>query len=252
MSDSRNWPLRIIVILVVVAISSVFAVGIWYGLAYLGMTVIICLDYTAHVLSWMGVGPAGAWLILGCFLGGVVGGARAFNSFGRKKEAWIVTVLALAFCLLFWPTSFAVTAFVENRATERAAAARNAQEEAVRRRAREAEEKAMLDKAWTEGRLWRIASITNQTGGKIPFTILNGKGNWDEYSVRPGATMTVWEKVRDLTIRFDYSYADGYQEKRYTLGSTPIIGREPNKTDQARAKASSFRANGRVFDLYQN
>lgn len=252
MSKSANWPLRITAILVVVMISLFFAVAVWYGLAYLGMTAIISIDYLTHPLSWMGVGPAGAWLIFGCFLGGVVGAARAFNSFGRKKEAWIVIALAIGFGLVFWPTSFAVTAFVEKRSTERVAAARNAQEEAVRRAAREAEEKAMVDRAWAEGRLWRIASITNQTGGKIPFTILNGKGKWDEYWVRPAATMTVWEKVRDLTIKFDYSYADGYQEKRYTLGSTPIIGHEPNKTDQARAKSSSFRANGRVFDLYPN
>lgn len=252
MSDSTNWPVRIVVILLVVAISIVFAVAIWYGLAYVGMTAIICLDYATHPFSWMGVGPAGAWLILGCLLGGVLGGVKAFNSFGRKKEARILLAYALVFGLLFWLTSLAATAFVEKKATEKAAAERNAREDAERRSAREAEEKARLDKAWAEGRLWRIASITNQTAGKIPFQILNAKGNWDDYSVRPGATVTVWEKVRDLTIRFDYAYAEGYQEKRYTLGSTPIIDHEPNKADQARAKSHSFRASGKVFDLYEN
>lgn len=252
MSKPANWPLRITAILVVVMISLVFAVAVWYGLAYLGMTAIISIDYLTHPLSWMGVGPAGAWLILGCFAGAVIGRAKALSGFGRKPEAKKLIVLASAIGILFWTISLGATALVEKKASERAAAQRIAQEEEVRRKAREAEEKAGLDKAWSEGRLWQIASITNQTAGKIPFQVLNAKGNWDEYGVRPGAAVTVWEKVRDLTIRFDYSYADGYQEKRYTLASTPMIGHEPNKTDQARAKANSFRANGNGFDLYQN
>ena len=252
MSKSANWPLRITAILVVVMISVVFAVAVWYGLAYLGMTAIISLDYIAYPLSWMGVGPAFAWLIVGCFAGGVIGRAKALRSFGRKSEAKKLILLASVFSIFFWTISLGATSLVEKKARQKAEAQRIAQEEEMRRKVREAEEKAMLDKAWAEGKLWRIASITNQTSGKIPFQILNAKGNWDEYSVRPGATVTVWEKVRDLTIRFDYSYAPGSQEKRYTLASTPIIGHEPNKADQARARANSFRANGNGFDLYQN
>jgi hypothetical protein len=234
-------------------IAVVFAVALWYGLAYLGMTAIISIDFLARPLSWMGVGPAGAWLILGCFAGAVIGRAKALSVFGRKSQAQQLMVLAAAFGLVFWTISLGATAFVEKRASTRAAAERAAEEEDTRRKVRETEEKAMLDKAWAEGKLWRIASITNQTSGKIPFQILNAKGNWDEYSVRPGAMVTVWEKVRDLTIRFDYSYADGYQEKRYTLASSPILSSEPpSKINQARAKGSSFRANGGGFDLYQN
>lgn len=250
MSKSANWPSRILWIVVAMMIAAAFAVGLWYGLAYLGMTAIISLDYITYPLSWMGVGPAGAWLILGCFAGAVIGRAKALSGFGRKSQAQKLMVLAAAFGLVFWTISLGATAFVRKRANTRAAAERAAEEEDARRKAREAEEKARLDKAWNEGRLWQVASITNQTNGKIPFQILNVKGNWDDYVVRPGARVTVWEKVRDLTIRFDHSYAPGSQEKRYTLASTPIIGHEPNKTDQARAKASSFRANGNVFDLY--
>lgn len=234
-------------------IAVVFAVAFWYGLAYLGMTAIISLDYIAYPLSWMGVGSAFAWLIVGCFAGAVIGRVRALRSFGRKAEAKKLILLTSVFSIFFWTVSLGATSLVEKRARQKAEAQRIAQEEEMRRKAREAEEKGMLDKAWAEGKLWRIASITNQTNGKIPFQIMNAKGNWDEYSVRPGATVTVWEKVRDLTIRFDYSYADGYQEKRYTLGSTPILSSEPpSKINQARAKGSSFRANGGGFDLYQN
>jgi hypothetical protein len=233
-------------------IAAVFAVALWYGLAYLGMTAIISIDFLTHPLSWMGVGPAGAWLILGCFAGAVIGRAKALSGFGRKSQAQRLMVLAAAFGLVFWTISLGANALVEKRASTRAAAERVAREEDARRKAQDAEEKARLDKAWSEGKLWQITSITNQTTGNIPFQVLNAKGNWDEYVVRPGARVTVWEKVRDLTIRFDFSYADGYQEKRYTVASTPIIGHEPNKTDQARARANSFRANGNVFDLYQN
>ena len=115
MSDSTNWPLKIVVILVLVAISTVFAVGIWYGLAYLGMTTIICLDYMAHALSWMRLGPAGAWLIVGCFLGGVGGRAKALNSFGRRREAKKLMLISLVFGFLFWAMSLGVTAVVERR-----------------------------------------------------------------------------------------------------------------------------------------
>jgi hypothetical protein len=252
MSKPANWPLRITVILVGVIISMVFAVAVWYGLAYLGMTAIISMDYLTHPLSWMGVGPAGAWLLLGCFTGAVIGRAKALSGFNRKPEARKLIALASAIGIVFWTISLGATAMVEKKASNRAASELAAREEAARRQTREAEEKARLDKAWGEGRLWQITSITNQTTGNIPFQVLNAKGNWDEYLVRPGATVTVWEKVRDLTLRFDYSYADGYQEKRYTPACTPIIGHEPNKADQARARGNSFRANGNVFDLYQN
>jgi hypothetical protein len=237
---------------VAILIAVVFAVALWYGLAYLGMTAIISLDYIAYPLSWMGIGPAFAWLIVGCFAGGVIGRVKALHSFGRKSEAKKLILLASVFSIFFWTVSLGATSLVEKKARQKAEAQRIAQEDEMRRKAREAEENAMLDKAWSEGKLWRIASIRNQTNGKIPFQIVNAKGNWDEYWVKPGATVTVWAKVREITIKFDYSYAEGYQEKRYSLASTPIIGHEPNKSDQARARSNSFRANGNSFDLYQN
>jgi hypothetical protein len=252
MSKPANWPLRITVILVVVLISLVFAVALWYGLAYLGMTAIISIDYLTHPLSWMGVGPAGAWLILGCFTGAVIGGAKALSGLNRKSEARKLIGLACVVGIFFWTISLGATAMVEKQASTKAAAERVAQEEAVRRQAREAEEKATLDKAWSEGRLWQITSITNQTTGNIPFQILNGNGSWDDYWVKPGASVTVSAKVRDMIIKFDYNYSDGYQEKKYTLSSTPVIGHEPTKKDSARAKANSFRRNGNEFDIYQN
>jgi hypothetical protein len=250
MSRSANWPLRVTWTVVGIMIAVTFAVALWYGLAYFGMTMIIFLDYIAYPLSWMRVGPAVAWLIVGCIVGAVVGLVRALRSFGRKSEARKVILVASVLSIFVWTISLGATSLIEKKARQKAEAQRLAQEEEMRRKARDAEETAMLDKAWAEGRLWQIASITNQTNRKIPFQILNAKGNWDEYWVKPGASVTVSEKTRELTIRFDSSYAKGYQAKRYNLPSTPIIGHEPNKSDQAGAQSNTFRGNGNGFDLY--
>lgn len=252
MSKTVNWPLRIVVILVGVAVAAIFAIALWYGLAYLGMTVIIPIDLVGHAFAWTGVGPAGAWLIIGAFVGSIYGCAKSLASFGRKSDAKQVVALVIVSGLFVWGLSFGATDSLERKAREKAVAEKMRREELERARAREAEERAALDKIWGEGRLWQIASIRNQTTGRIPFQILSADGSWDEYLVKPGTSVTVSIKVRELTIKFDYSYADGNQEKKYTLASTPIIGHEPTKKDYAHAKANSFRRNGNEFDIYQN
>jgi hypothetical protein len=252
MSKSINWPLRIVWTLILAIVAAIFAGGLWYGLAYLAMTVIIPLDFMAHAFIWSGVGPAGGWLIIGCFVGGAVGYCRSLSRFGRKSESKKAVALAAVIGLFVWTVSFAASGFVEKKAQQKATAEKLAQAEQERRRIIEAEEEAALDKAGSEGRLWQMSSIRNQTGTKITFQLLNEKGNWDEFGVRPGAAVIVWEKVRVLTVRFDSSYVNGYQEKRYTLSSTPIIGHEPNKSDQGRAKSNSFKVSGIGVDLYQN
>jgi hypothetical protein len=252
MKKSINWPLRIVAILILFTCASIFALGLWYGLAYLAMTVIIPVDFVAHGFLWSGVGPAGGWLIIGFFVGGVVGYSRSLRHFGRQREATKAILLASVVGLFVWTVSLAASSSVERKAQETAAAQRLAQAEQERRRIAAAEEKAALDKAWKEGRLWQMASITNQTTNKIPFQLLNEKGSWDEYWVRPGAAVTVWEKVRTLTIRFDYSYVAGYQERQHTLASTPIIGHEPLKSEQGRAQSNALRVSGNGIELSQN
>src|SRR2546429_2041190 len=123
-------------------IAVVFAVALWYGLAYLGMTAIISVDFIAYPLSWMGVGPALAWLIVGCFVGAVLGRGKALRSFGRKADAKKLILFASLFSILFWTVSLGATSLVEKKARQKAEAQRIAQEEETRRKAREAEEKA--------------------------------------------------------------------------------------------------------------
>ncbi|MFL6211552.1 MAG: hypothetical protein ACJ74W_22070 [Pyrinomonadaceae bacterium] len=249
MAQSTNWPVKIVFVIVAFVVAATCAVALWYGMAYLGMSVIIPLDFITHAFAWMHLGPAGAWLLWGCLIGGLVGWVKALYSFGRKSQATAVLALSSVFILVLWGTSYAVTGRLEKIARARARAEQRAREEAASRKIREAEENVRLDKAYQEGVLWQAVKITNKTNNKIFFQILNNKGQWKEYSLRPGYELAYWDKVREIKVSFDNNYAYGKQELQTTIISLPIIGHEPTKADQAQATSHYFQANGNTLYL---
>ena len=250
MEQTKNWPLRIVIILVALVGSALLAVALWYGFAYLGMTLIIPVDFIAHTFAWTGAGPAVAWLVLGILIGGTIEYARSLHHFGRKKEAKKSLLLAGVLGLVLCTASYAITNQFERKARARAAAQQQAREEEELRRAREAKENAQLDQAWQAGKLWQVVQIANRTRGRIPYQLLNSKGTWQEFTVKPGMTLVFSDKVRQIELRYDYDYANGYQERRMTLTSTPIIGHEPTVTERAQAINHYFQANGTNISLH--
>src|SRR3712207_100209 len=59
-----------------------------YGLAYLGVGIVMGFDFIAHGLTRVGVSdPVIGWLILGLLLGGTAGLARGFKRSGRMRDS---------------------------------------------------------------------------------------------------------------------------------------------------------------------
>jgi hypothetical protein len=252
MSQTTNWPLRILLILVVTLIGSIFAVFVWYLFAYLGMTIIIALDSLAHALAWMKLGPAGGWFLIGFLVGGFIVCVKTLRRFAKKEEAKRVIILTPIFALLFFAVSLGLTADMEKRTQAVELEERRQREVMELKRAREAEENARLDQLHREGKLWQMVRIDNRMSNKVSFQVQNNKGEWKDYTLRPGAGLTYWEKVRRIQVRFDASFSAGNQEKLYTVVSTPIVDHEPTKAEQATAKVNFFKLNGGGIDLYHN
>lgn len=250
LEQTKNWPVRILIILVALVVAALLAVVLWYSFAYLAMTLIIPTDFLAHIFAWTGIGPAAGWLIVGVVVGGLIEYTRSLYHFGRKKEAGQSLFLAGVVGLILCSASYAITEKAETKARAQAAAERQIREQQELNRVRAEREKIQLDQAWQAGKLWQVVQITNRTRGKIPYQIMNSKGTWQDFTVRPGGVLIFSDKVRHIDLRYDDDYGDGYQEKRMTLTSTPITGHEPTSAEQSGATSHYFQSNGNKIYLY--
>ena len=105
----------------------------------------------------------------------------------------------------------------------------------------ESEQRAAIAEARLDGKdVWWVAQVGNRTGKAINFTSHEGEDSWVDHTAQPGQTWYVWRKNAKPGIRFDYSFADGFQERIYELASEGIIGRLPDESDKHRAIAYYF------------
>ena len=102
MEEGCAWLVGIIVAigLVLAAIYFVLmALGI--ALAFIGMTVIIPLDFLSSSFTLLGVRePSSGWLILGFFTGATIGLIKGLKVAGRTSDLWKVYLGAGIFALL--------------------------------------------------------------------------------------------------------------------------------------------------------
>lgn len=77
----------LIAIGLVVAAVYFIALAIAYSLAYLGLTIIIPVDFLSSAFSWLGVGnPALGWMLLGCLGGATFGLAKGLKRAERRSD----------------------------------------------------------------------------------------------------------------------------------------------------------------------
>lgn len=103
--------------------------------------------------------------------------------------------------------------------------------------AKEAQAEASAEKV----DVWSIASIHNRTVLKIPFQLFfDHEKSASNYTLEPERSMVFYRQAKNISIAFDASLRDGYQEKHYSLHSTNVIDREPNEQDERRAPVHYF------------
>ena len=99
----------------------------------------------------------------------------------------------------------------------------------------------------------RVVSLENKTNGTLPYSLKWGNGEWNEYKLDAGECYMWWWSGVDATVRFDCSYAEGFQEKTYTLNYfTTYIGRGCDPDKERDAREYYFEANGQSIELYSN
>jgi hypothetical protein len=82
----------LIVIALVIWLIGVVVTGIFLGLAYAGLTILIAIEFLAHGLMAIGIAsPTAAWLVLGVLVGGITGFALGFRSAGKRSAVpWVL------------------------------------------------------------------------------------------------------------------------------------------------------------------
>ncbi|HKO98021.1 MAG TPA: hypothetical protein VJU86_13570 [Pyrinomonadaceae bacterium] len=87
-----------------------------------------------------------------------------------------------------------------------------------------------------------VAVVRNDTNGLIPYKILR-KGLWESFTISPGHQIShKWlDPVECMCLKYDYKYEQGYQERKYTLQTTKIIGRDPTDSEEKEAKVNYFK-----------
>jgi serine/threonine protein kinase len=115
----------------------------------------------------------------------------------------------------------------------------------------QAEEGAAIKQALTDGKIWRAVQIRNDTDMQLIYTLREADGSWTQSTIQPGQIMQHSRQGLSLTIKFDSSFEDGYQEKRYVLYGIPIIGHEPNDAEKGKAAVFNFKKKStNEIDLY--
>jgi hypothetical protein len=90
-------------VIVLVVLYFIIMVGA-YGLGFVGVGIVMSLDFAAHGFRWLGVSdPAVGWLLLGVLMGGCIGLAQGLKRSGRQADTikLYIGAAALACTLLF-------------------------------------------------------------------------------------------------------------------------------------------------------
>ena len=117
----------------------------------------------------------------------------------------------------------------------------------------QAQEGATIKQALTEGKVWRVVQIKNETYSAVTYSMREVDGSWAQFTVQAGGIIQHTQQSLMLTIKFDYSFDEGYQERSYNLHGIPIIGHEPTDTEKSQAAIFSFRPKStNEIDLYNN
>ncbi|HWS99068.1 MAG TPA: serine/threonine-protein kinase [Pyrinomonadaceae bacterium] len=100
-------------------------------------------------------------------------------------------------------------------------------------RAKKAEDAASsVEQAVREGKVYRASRIENRTKIDINYQFLKGDGTWEQVVIKPGEIYRHWRKNSEVVVKLDYSFEEGYQERRYTLETSDIYGHEPTDEEQ--------------------
>ena len=86
-----------------------------------------------------------------------------------------------------------------------------------------------------------VAVVRNDTSRPITYEILR-YGSWESFTVAPKYELAhTWiDPVQCICLKYDYKYEDGYQEKKYTLQATKIVGRDPTDSEKKEARVNYF------------
>jgi hypothetical protein len=118
MDDGIVWLILIIAVAALVIGIVVFALLlVAYALAFLGLAIIIPLDFISTSFSWLGVSnPAVGWLLLGYLIGATIGLSKGLKKAGRRSGFWKVYAGAAGvFVILCVGSLTAYTSIVENK-----------------------------------------------------------------------------------------------------------------------------------------
>ena len=101
----------LIVIGLVIWLIGVVVAGIFLGLAYAGLTILIAIEFLAHGLTAIGItSPTAAWLVLGVLIGGITGFVLGFKSAGKRSAVpWVLAVGGVVLVGLFLGSQSAPT-----------------------------------------------------------------------------------------------------------------------------------------------
>jgi hypothetical protein len=100
MDEWGGCIVAIIVVGLVIGLIYGIVVGGVLALTYIGLTVVIAVEFAAHGFAAVGIAnPVLAWLILGIFLGGTVGLAVGFRKAGKHSAFPIVFVIGGLLCV---------------------------------------------------------------------------------------------------------------------------------------------------------
>jgi S1-C subfamily serine protease len=79
-----------------------------------------------------------------------------------------------------------------------------------------------------------VVGIYNETENTVYFSVRNGSGEWESKELEPGSGHVFWNSDGDFTVKFDWSYDEGYQEQSYGLdGGNGITGEGGSPTPWA-------------------
>jgi TonB family protein len=101
MDEWGGCIVAIIVVVLVIGLIYGIIVGGVLALTYIGLTVVIAVEFAAHGFAAVGiVNPVLAWLILGIFLGGTVGLAVGFRKAGKHSAFPVVFIVGGLLCIV--------------------------------------------------------------------------------------------------------------------------------------------------------
>lgn len=113
--------------------------------------------------------------------------------------------------------------------------------EAADKRARAAEDKARKTEQATR-QIWRVATLNNQTGTFLTYEVMNPAGDWESFTLEPGASRTHWRLNVEVMVKYNQNTGFLRNEKMQALaGVTTVLGHEPSEEEQNKAKSFIFK-----------